>query len=70
MKKRTVLILLANLIAFCLILILGCEGDAYDIDESSNEADLLLKIQGDLPPDWTCTVIMENGKKGHPHGLD
>ncbi len=62
--------LLCKLTVFALVFMFGCDTHVNDTDKSSIETDLLLKIQEDLPTDWTCTVITDDGKKGHPHGLD
>jgi hypothetical protein len=31
---------------------------------------IITQIRSHLPNDWKCTVEKQEGKKGHPHGLD
>lgn len=34
------------------------------------EPPLVLQVRAHLPDGWTCTVVKEKGKMGHPHGLE
>ena len=36
---------------------------------SSDEPMVITRICKDLPNEWQCTLLHQNGEKGHPHGL-
>lgn len=69
LKGGNILKLGLKFLILFLVLVLGCKSNITDSEKDSVE-ELLLKIQEDMPPGWTCVVVRDNGKMGHPHGLD
>jgi hypothetical protein len=48
-----------------LVLLVGCPS------QSKPDRDTFISsIRNDLPAGWKCIVIKQDGKKGHPHGLE
>jgi hypothetical protein len=52
------------LVLLCAVIALECPA------EPSPAEHVAADIQKQLPQGWTCTLISEKSKMGHPHGLD
>jgi hypothetical protein len=50
----------------------GCVKKGSVTETCSTDSDIALvsQIRNELPSGWVCTVVNQDGQKGHPHGLD